>query len=63
MTLTVDAHLKHVEEEEQHEERVAMNVEGKLPLDALLDKERVTNALAVDKSQPRSVSCSRSEVH
>lgn len=40
-------YLKHVEEEEENEERIAMDVECKLPLHALLNEERI--ALAVRK--------------
>lgn len=43
---TSTAYLYDVEEDEEDEEGVAVDVERELPLDALLDEERVTNALA-----------------
>lgn len=45
-TNTSTAYLYDVEEDKEDEEGVAVDVERELPLDALLDEERVANALA-----------------
>lgn len=55
-TTASGTYLEHVEKDEEDEERVAVDIECVLPLDALLHEKRITNALAEKGKSKRSLS-------